>query len=256
MEKKRCLYKFRPDNENTLKLLREQRLHFSHPFDFNDPFDCRPTFVKFDIEQIILKHSLQQNTPYQTLVYQNLHTLKDQVFPHAEREALEREVLEIFNSMYILSMSYNCDSPIMWAHYAKEHTGVCLAFDSTLGSTYLNDAQTDIVRYVDKNSSIDLDNVETYQEQILNILFQKYNGWIYEDEYRIVKTPQQMNVNGEKQNSFEKSALVAIFFGLHMSEERINFYKLQCKKYGYDNLQYFKMTLPTDGSYFLVPKEC
>ena len=62
---KRCLYKFRPDNENTLKLLREQRLHFSHPFDFNDPFDCRPTFIKFDIEKIILKHSLQQKSTLQ-----------------------------------------------------------------------------------------------------------------------------------------------------------------------------------------------
>ena len=64
-----------------------------------------------------------------------------------------------------------------------------------------------------------------------------------------------MIINGELQNQFDKSALVAMFFGLRMSEERQDFYKLLCKQCGLNNVKFFKMTLPTDGTYFLVPKE-
>ena len=38
-------------------------------------------------------------------------------------------------------------------------------------------------------------------------------------------------------------------------EERQEFYKLLCKQCGLDNVKFFKMTLPTDGTYILVPKE-
>jgi hypothetical protein len=35
-----CLYKYRPLNINTLKILSRGELYFSKPRDFNDPFDC------------------------------------------------------------------------------------------------------------------------------------------------------------------------------------------------------------------------
>lgn len=64
-----------------------------------------------------------------------------------------------------------------------------------------------------------------------------------------------MIINGEFQNTFDKDALVAMFFGLKMPQERQDFYKRLCKLCGYNNVTFFKMTLPTDGTYFLIPQK-
>ena len=50
------LYKYRADDVYTIKLLCEQRFHFSHPFDFNDPLDCHPPCSDSFSEEMILSY--------------------------------------------------------------------------------------------------------------------------------------------------------------------------------------------------------
>lgn len=245
------LYKFRPDNVNTIKILCEQRLHFSHPFEFNDPFDCRPPCSDLITEEAILSYVTGKYPLSEEAVKRNMPLIKHEL---TRGSTFLADVESTFNRIFVCCFSYNADSPLMWAHYCNNHTGLCLGFDPSVAGDFYENCTKLPVEYVKKRQILDFnDNINS---QVKNIIFQKSMAWEYEEEIRIVKTPEQMNQGGELRNSFNKSALVAIFFGLYMSEERINFYKLLCQKCGYDNLQYFKMTLPTDGSYLLVPKEC
>lgn len=244
------LYKYRADDVYTIKLLCEQRLHFSHPFDFNDPLDCHPPCSDSFSEEMILSYVTGKYPLNEEAVRRNMPLIKAAI---SDKKMLQPEVDRVFNSTYLCCLSYNADSPLMWAHYCNNHTGLCLGFDPKIGGSFLRTGMIRKVEYVTERQTLDF--TKDLHPQVENIVTQKFKDWEYEDEVRIIKSPAQMTINGELQNSFEKSALVAMFFGLRMPEERQEFYMLLCKQCGLDNVKFFKMTLPIDGSYFLVPKE-
>lgn len=244
------LYKYRADDVYTIKSLCEQRLHFSHPFDFNDPFDCHPPCSDSFSEEMILSYVTGKYSLTEEAVKRNMPFIKAAI---SDKKMLQPEVDRIFNSTYLCCFSYNADSPLMWAHYTNNHTGLCLGFDTKIGGSFLRTGMIRKVEYVNERATLDF--TRDLNPQVANIVTQKFINWQYEGEVRVIKTPAQMSIDGELQNSFEKSALVEMFFGLRMPEERQNFYKLLCKQCGLDNVKFFKMTLPTDGSYFLIPKE-
>ena len=250
MKKQLILYKYRPDDINTIKVLCEQRLHFSHPCDFNDPMDCKPACSDFITEDMILSFVAEDHPQDVELVKNNMQNI---IRDLNNKEELQPIVDNVFNALYICSMSYNADSPIMWSHYCNNHTGLCLGFDLKMGGSIIETGTLKKVHYVKKRQVFDPKNIET--TQVVQILTEKFKQWIYEDEVRIIKTPEQMIINGVFQNAFDKNSLVAMFFGLRMSPERQNFYQRLCKLCGLNNVSFFKMTLPTDGSYYLIPKE-
>lgn len=251
MKERIYLYKYRPDDLYTIKLLCEQRLHFSHPSEFNDPFDCNPPCSICFSEETFLSSIKELQPHLYEIAKNNSKALTASV--NDDNDELKQEVQKIFNELYICCFSYNADSPAMWAHYCNNHTGLCLGFDKNIKGSYLEPGLTKIVDYVEKKQAIDLPNFTN--EQIINAVKEKFQQWQYEEEIRIIKTPHQMIINGEWQNAFEKSALVAMFFGLRMPQERQDFYKLLCKQCGLNNVKFFKMTMPTDGTYHLIPQE-
>lgn len=248
--RKLYLYKFRPDNVNTIKTLCEQRLYFSHPFDFNDPFDCHPPCSDIITEETILSYVTGKYPLSEEAVKRNMPLIKEELSRDC---TFLTDIEKTFNRIFVCCLSYNADSPLMWAHYCDNHTGLCLGFDPSLAGDFYENCTKLPVEYVDKRQFLDFG--DDINSQIKKIIFQKHKAWQYEEEIRIVKTPDQMNQGGELRNSFNKSSLVAIFFGLRMPEERQDFYKLLCKKCGYDNVTFYKMTLPKSGEYYLIPKE-
>lgn len=247
------LYKYRSDDIYTIKLLCEQSLHFSHPLDFNDPFDCRPPCSAFFTEDMILSYVSDTFPMLIDTVKEKLPYIQQSI--NNDMPIFTQDVENIFNSLYLCCFSYNANSPLMWAHYCNNHTGLCLGFDTHIGGTFYQNGVKKIVEYVKNRQLLDISNGTINKEQILKIITEKYEPWQYEEEVRIIKTEEQMFSNGESQNKFEKSALTAIFFGLRMPKERQDFYMLLCKKLGYDNVSFYKMKLPYDGSYFLIPQQ-
>ena len=245
------LYKYRPDDIYTIKLLCEQRLHFSHPYDFNDPFDCKPLCAKDVCKEDIL-NQLERENP---LLFEIIKNQVDVIQEMGKSGKIQRTINDSLNMHYVCCFSYNADIPAMWAHYAQDHYGLCLGFDKTIDSPYLKGVKG-IVRYSDKQTEINWTKIGIEKIGTKSLYFEKANEWAYEQEYRIVKHRTQIEQpTDEYNNSFKKEALVAMFFGLRMPEERQNFYIDLCKQYGYKNISFFKMTMPTDGTYHLKPEK-
>lgn len=243
------LYKYRPDDIYTIQLLTEQRLHFSHPKDFNDPFDCRIAILDKFANKLLFDNYTKKRPYLANLFKDDFPKLMD---ISNLREMLNQEINNVFDSLKICCMSYNADIPPMWAHYAENHQGLCLGFDTKYQGDYLNGLPRK-VEYVDKQRPYDsFDNLEKLAEDIIT---QKSKFWKYEEEVRIIKIPTDVDANGRITDSFPKEALVAVFFGLKMSEERQSFYINLCDELGYTNVTFHKMTMPSDGSYLLVPKK-
>lgn len=81
-----------------------------------------------------------------------------------------------------ISLSTNWRSPLMWAHYAEGHTGVCLGIDIVEG-----DKIRKMVYEPERLKGLfdaSKPNAGANMETLLTVLTTKYKQWEYEDEWR------------------------------------------------------------------------
>lgn len=153
---KQRIYKYRSDNlERIADILLNKRIHFSCPFDFNDPFDCT-TKMQFPHQNKSVK--TREDTRW---FYEHLARLYNEEFieehkriftkalnaflnsPSYEmgpvRTLIYKEILERTKTMRVFCASKTGHSVAMWAHYASNHTGVVIEFDLETLKTTLKD---------------------------------------------------------------------------------------------------------------------
>lgn len=97
------------------------------------------------------------------------------------RLKLQAFIREASSRFGLLCFSDNWKSPVMWAHYANKHSGVCLGFD-------INDAHLTSVRYLDARMlhRFSHESLEHSVQFIDHMLYQKAQEWSYEREMRAI----------------------------------------------------------------------
>jgi hypothetical protein len=73
----------------------------------------------------------------------------------------------------LICFSQRCNNPVLWAHYADSHKGLCLGFD-------VPDDLPFTVSYINSPMKLKLDQTTASQ-----MLFTKYDHWAYEEEVRV-----------------------------------------------------------------------
>ena len=140
-------------------------------------------------------------------------------------DALNRAV-EIFrNKLGICCFTEVKDNILMWAHYAKQHTGYCLEFN----------VNNDFFKLLSRSQKVNYEFVlpefnivkqDSYIEGKLDeLLLTKAIDWQYENEWRIVD-----NKKGKGIQNFPEDALVGVIFGCRTSEENKEKIVQWCKK--------------------------
>lgn len=207
----RFLYRYRAVNKDTLQSLADNRFWFSSPLNFNDPFDCRfdAVFQGTDDER---RHWCKR-----TAASRGDASLADELmrgftapdgeyneFYDARRFAEER-----IGPLGILCLSERRDHLLMWAFYAKDHSGVCLEFETlpreglfpvTYSSTFpllnaLQAADPDVMR-----------------DQGLACVTTKSPDWAVECEWRLIK-------NSSGLHHVPEACLAGVILGSRISEE-------------------------------------
>lgn len=121
------------------------------------------------------------------------------------------------NNVSISCFSLNPYEPLMWAHYSKNHNGVCLCFDRR---TLFKGQNTNYrkVRYSNQLPTIDffegVSSLSMLQPQIDEIIFTKSINWAYEEEFRIYEK------NKIQALEFNPVSLKYIIMGCRFSEEK------------------------------------
>lgn len=165
------LYKYRADTEFTEKLFADRKVWLSTAQGLNDPFECeiqsidqelrRAQVAKMKEAQLAgfvlqAQGSASKNGRFFGLskrqtrqLLQEFKNLKDSEkqyrkfalfieskigHPASDPEAMFSSVGEQLASVGIFSLSTVPDNPLMWAHYAKEHSGLCVGFEIIDGS--------------------------------------------------------------------------------------------------------------------------
>jgi hypothetical protein len=130
------------DSEHGLAALRDRRLKVARIHELNDPFE----FLGVE--------------------------LSDKKF----RRALTETKYELSKSNGLLCFSKSWGHPMLWAHYADKHRGICLGFD-------VNGAKLEHVSYV--NSRFPKPAKPQSGSFVRKLLYTKFAHWSYEDEYRL-----------------------------------------------------------------------
>lgn len=151
-----------------LKAIRERRLKISEVRSLNDPFELIP----FDLSDPTLRQGVIKS-----------------------REEIGRD-------RGLLCFSRSWENPVLWAHYAESHRGLCLGFD-------VPDELPHPIDYV----TIPIQLKEVDFGTANQMLFTKYDHWRYEDEVRIWSTLEEKTGSYYFYKFNEKLRLVEIIVG-------------------------------------------
>lgn len=241
-----ALYKFHSNGKYLKKLLRESKFHFQHPSKFNDPWDCNLPIQMFEtsqdiatnFEKIFDEHKFQETFKHSPLNFTRteiLKILRGATLSPEILTAINQSFLGYFNEYYattaITCFSKKADNLLLWAHYASQHTGVCLGYDDMILRRYFGENAFYEVMYP-KSKVLPIPKlVVDPKNEVIKLLTTKSYDWRYENEVRLINY-----IGGECR--FPKTALRTIVFGLRFDESEKKELIKVCVKKGYD-LNYF-----------------
>lgn len=231
------------------------RIYFSAPANFNDPFELS---AKVNISSSPLLKTLSQKERNEVL----------RIFRLRVPSALSDEWKE---KVGILCLTEDPSNILMWSHYASNHSGICVGFDTD----YKPFDSANQVYYSDGWPSAEFNSDS---EQLLKrVLLTKSKHWSYEKEWRSIKRTiendeldfyykafqENYDCLGEiaeiiEENggpgiyNFEKSAIRSLFLGAKISSESRE-ELIKAAKYNCPQAKIFQMQL--DHNYFWLNKE-
>lgn len=196
-------------HEGGLSILKDARLLLSPPSSFNDPFELAPKSVEFtDMtrERGIEMLTNHFDTWYERIgqfrgfatkeaahkyVFSHLNEIVDEMLAAAPNnaETIKENFLKDSSKIWAIGcFSKRRDSILMWAHYAKKHTGVIIGFDTTQvpfnrpGFLALLEVEYGRERPV----FIHRRTTDEFEESFHLVARSKSEDWAYEEEVRIV----------------------------------------------------------------------
>lgn len=228
------LYRYQPYSGDYVQyvndLILNNRVYYSCPLWFNDPFDCKLYGIKFSEESIerfmreriklqmqrvemampsgMRKPSAQQKT-----------ALLDEIIQQNRRKTIEdcaqviQELHEqVENEIGVLCLSSDPLNILMYSHYADNHQGICLEFTLERDNIF----KPEDVRYVKDFPSLELglDDGNNY-ELAVALVSTKSIDWAYEKEYR------SLRAGGAGLVEIPDNYLSGIIFGCAAKDETV-----------------------------------
>lgn len=186
------LYHYEPFNKEFLiYTLREQKIHCSNPDNLNDPWDCKPWFDYRPMANDPAKleaalEALRGMQKPETLADPQLKVLEhlmrtDQQFLGKYMGDFSTRIREEISMHRIYCLTRIADSTLMWSHYARNHTGICLEFG-------VNNPLFRLARPVRYRKSYP-EWTPAMHEQVLELVLTKSIDWGYECEFRLISSP-------------------------------------------------------------------
>lgn len=196
------------------KIICDSELYFSEPSAFNDPFDCRPSFLfeasdkekESYCDYLHRKYNPDLNCEQRhQKVISMLEDWKSN--PEVYKQLQQQHTKRITEEIGVLCLSSVSDDILMWSHYADSHRGICLEFDSS--DKFFKNAHQ--VKYPSERPRINPFR-QTEDEMMEAALLSKAEHWIYEQEWRLIHYEKGPGVY-----KFPPEALRGVILGAQIS---------------------------------------
>ncbi len=205
----KLLYKYL--SAERVDVLESERVRFTQPAAFNDPFEARP-FIEGvakgrELDEAVDRaldaeiNTLWKRLPPQDrrkLTLDEYRELLDEHRPRLRTEMADRQpemgqelreqiYAEANRTLGVLSLTEHPDNLLMWSHYANSHEGIVLGLDAS-APWFIDDRIHDSLRGLRKIDYRSLRPRATANSlTMMEVLFTKSLDWRYEDEWRAVR---------------------------------------------------------------------
>lgn len=200
------------------KLLKDGWLFHNTPKQFNDPFECKPSFcwpssdsrdfIGFKEDVLFLQNLIPEASRKEV----SCDTL-------LQDEALIKRIRETISSIYqqfrLCCFTKSNKNLLFWSHYADSHTGYCIRLCAT-GAVASNARK---VNYSERFPTLKFPLL-TDMKKLIEPILNKSIEWGYEDEYRSIFAPfadYQLPNDGESL-SLSEDIITDIYFGANMKD--------------------------------------
>lgn len=199
------LYKYRSFSVLSLRMITEAEVFYAQPKTFNDPLDCNPSFEadigRLELEKTLyrlLRARMSKEDAWKAIDYNRYMSTEHgdyQTDPEVDdglrrnvAYQVEREINQQLGVQGVLSFSQTWRSGLMWSHYADEHRGFCIEYDTTdMAHPNLAPVSYRAPRAI-KASDLyawKLEKSEAAKRRVLDTYFySKSSEWRYEKEWR------------------------------------------------------------------------
>lgn len=210
------------DEKGSLSIIKDGTIKFTHPKEFNDPFDCYPEVATKEISK-----SFGKNKKFFKDIGRKLRLSPAQRIEEKPKQLrkLEKQFYndncysEIMNSQIgICCLSRNPLNLLMWAHYATSHAGFVIEFDIPIKPTSFDDLLCLVPFPVEyKKEKPIIVNHKSFKDHFLT----KGYDWKYEQEERVIDFDRGINIeNGYSIHPYDrKQILKSVIAGMKMSDD-------------------------------------
>lgn len=235
------LFKYCSPKQRNLDNIRDRKMWFSAPSEFNDVFDCRMA-VSFDLFEKMAREIVPNNVNMQP---------GSQAWKKMKKAArqLQRQTEEQFDAlrheMGIACFSENEYSLLMWAHYASNHKGICVEYNMEDFISELGFSPVPVIYSVERAAIEEYvpNDSESLKQPFIDSLIRKSKEWEYEKEWRIIRDKgacgEKWKGNGALLDSVKPLSIilgcdcsheVEDEIEAHCKSEKISLYKMEIDK--------------------------
>ncbi len=212
------------DFESGLKIISNATLAFKNPLDMNDPYDCSLDFLDLTKPpENYLKDLLKEKYAYlsreerrKIIAYsiKNFRPLLPTILKNGMESDLKMRGITCFSEIN--------NNLLMWSHYGKSHTGVCIGFDlvklyESIKTKHLFDKLFIKVRYETEFQAMNY--FDDKVESVVNWVRTKSLDWNYEKEFRIIISNSKFNSDGLYILPIDKNCIKHIYLGSRVTVE-------------------------------------
>lgn len=206
------------------EVFENNNLFFASPDCFNDPFDsvikCVGEGSRAEWKRFFREHSLR----YRPDLKRAEHLRHEKEFLRLRQEFVKRfesDIMAKRRQFGVFCMTRKNDNILMWAHYASNHEGFCLEFETR--SDFF--ARAKEVRYESELPQANLLGPwDALIEHAAEALLTKAEDWRYEEEWRIIDLD-----NGPGIQKCPPESISGVIFGSRMSARDRRQIKEWCK---------------------------
>ncbi|EJG0692408.1 DUF2971 domain-containing protein [Vibrio parahaemolyticus] len=223
------LYKYVPFSDGSKNILSNCTMKFSSAEEFNDPFDCVVSYdVEKSLEYALSRTDLLENAK---MVFQGNVADEGKMIENLKSSLVSGDFTKSMTSSFgICSLSETFENILMWSHYADNHKGFVVEFETpTNFAEFLETPEYLLIAWavqyksdMPKVTMGKADGFEALAEQFLV----KAKDWEYEQEHRCLA-----HIAGPGIHSFYPKLITGVIAGAKMSDADLNELQLLVKSF-------------------------
>lgn len=198
-------------------VLRDLEIRTSIPSSLNDPFELKPNidplqFTEETVESLLQRnwivdgffeiegHQFANRAEFEANYFATIHDRAVQFLPGVREnvENAEKNFDEGFSRYWrLICMSRTRNSILMWSHYAEQHTGLVIEFETSEPPfSALDQRFIARVAYSDqKPAYMHKQLPHEFENEMIRVAATKATDWKYEEEFRVILEAEDLRVD-------------------------------------------------------------